>query len=270
VRFAFAMLVLFAAMPSAHADDDKEQCVTAHGDAQLLRKKHALVSATKTLRVCAREMCPALVQKDCTRWLGEVEAEQPTIVVVATDENGADIVDVRVLLDGKPLVDRLDGSPIAIDPGEHVLRFERAGGKASEQRIVLHDGEKSRTVKVSFAEPVRPAPLVVEKAGIPAATWVFGAIGVASLGSFTYFGLSGRAFESELSSSCAPSCSGDDVAGVRRRYLVADISLGVSVVSLAVATYFAISGSHEQPKSARTIDVRPIAGGAFVGLATSF
>lgn len=260
----FALLLTTA---TAHAADDMAVCLSAHADAQLQRKKHALLDAQKSLRICAREGCPSLVQKDCIRWLSELEAEQPTVVVVATDENGAETLAVRVLLDGKPLVEKLDGSPIAIDPGEHVLRFERAG-KIVEERVVLHDGEKARKVKVTFAvTPAEKAPAV--SSGIPTTTWVFGAVGVAALGSFAYFSLSGRAKESSLSTSCAPRCSDDDIAGLRTRYLVADISLGVSVVSLALATYLAVSNRSAEPAKT-AVDVRALAGGGFVGFSTSF
>jgi hypothetical protein len=266
VKRTFVAVLLLTS--SAHADD---VCLSSHADAQLLRKKHSLSAAAKSLRLCAQQSCPSLVQKDCIRWLSEVEAEQPTVIIVATDEDGKETLAVRVLLDGKPLVDKLDGSPIAIDPGEHVLRFERPSG-LREERIVLHDGEKSRTVKVSFAAPAKkvdePAP-PPPSAGIPASTWVFGAIGVAALGSFGYFGLSGRSKESSLSSSCAPRCSDDDIAPVKRSYLVADISLGVSVASFAIATVLAVT--NKSPEPAKTaVDVRAIAGGAFASVVTSF
>lgn len=258
-------LAFLFATTSAHADD---ACLSSHADAQLLRKKHALSAAASALRMCAREACPSLVQKDCIRWLSEVEAEQPTVVVVATDEEGNETLGVRVLLDGKPLLEKLDGSPIAIDPGEHVLRFERPSG-SREERIVLHDGEKSRSVKVTFAvrktEEAERAP----RAAIPASTWAFGAVAVAALGSFAYFGLTGRAKESSLSTSCAPRCSDDDIARVRRSYLVADISLGVSVASFAIATVIAITS--KPPESAKTaVDVRVLPGGAFVGVVSTF
>jgi hypothetical protein len=259
-----ALAILFATT-TASADD---QCLSSHADAQLLRKKHSLIAATKALRTCAQQGCPSLVQKDCIRWLSEVEAEQPTVVVVATDEEGNETLAVRVLLDGNPLVEKLDGSPIAIDPGEHVLRFERPSG-SREERIVLHDGEKSRTVKVSFATPKKEVPAPQPSAGIPTSTWVFGAIGVAALGSFAYFGLSGRSRESSLSTSCAPRCREDDIASVRRSYLVADVSLGVSVVSFAVATVLAMTNKSPEPVKT-AVDVRAVAGGAFVGVITAF
>ena len=218
--------------------------------------------------MCAREACPSLVQKDCIRWLSEVEAEQPTVIVVATDEEGNETLAVRVLLDGTPLVDKLDGSPLAIDPGEHVLRFERPSG-SREERIVLHDAEKSRRVKVTFAAPKKEVPEPAA-ASIRTSTWVFGAIGVAALGSFAYFGLSGRAKESSLATSCAPRCGDDAIAPVRRNYLIADISLGVSVASLAIATVLVLTNKSPEPTPRTAVDLRALPGGAFVGLATTF
>ena len=52
----------------------KSECVAAHADAQVLRKHEALTEARAKLALCAHKTCPALVQKDCTQWLAEVEA----------------------------------------------------------------------------------------------------------------------------------------------------------------------------------------------------
>jgi hypothetical protein len=78
--------------------------------------------------------------------------------------------------------------------------------------------------------PVAPKPRTLG--------WIFGGVGVLALGSFGYFGLSGKSLDNELERECAPRCSSDRVDHVRTQYIVADVSLGVGLVSLALATYF--------------------------------
>jgi hypothetical protein len=65
---------------------------------------------------------------------------------------------------------------------------------------------------------------------------MLGGVGIAALGSFTYFALSGKAEERKLR-RCAPDCEPDDVTPMRTRYLVADVSLGVAALSLGAAGY---------------------------------
>jgi hypothetical protein len=59
----------------------------------------------------------------------------------------------------------------------------------------------------------------------------------AALGSFTYFALSGRSVQNDLE-LCKPNCENRaDIDRMRSRYLIADISLGVALVSLGVGAY---------------------------------
>jgi hypothetical protein len=62
-------------------------------------------------------------------------------------------------------------------------------------------------------------------------------LGVAALGSFTYFGLSGKGDYRSLRDSCSPACTDGQIGKVHDELLAADVSLGVAVVSLGVAAY---------------------------------
>jgi hypothetical protein len=76
-----------------------------------------------------------------------------------------------------------------------------------------------------------------------------------------------------LRNSCAPKCSDSAVSQVRTKLLVADISLGVGVVSLAVAGYLLLSAPHhEEPAHAArlTLDVIPAARGQVAVLSGTF
>jgi hypothetical protein len=188
----------------------------------------------------------------------------PSVVLAAHDSSGNDARDVRVTLDGEPLVDRLDPHAIPIDPGEHTFRFQRGDGAAVEQRVTIREGERARLLSVTLDRPAVAPPRT--EAGVqdsgrePAATprpsvaaYVIGAFGLVALGSFAYFGISGRADYLDLEHSCSPHCSSAQVAPGRNKLIVADISLGVSVLALGTAAYLLFARSTPAPK---TVDTR--------------
>jgi hypothetical protein len=63
-------------------------------------------------------------------------------------------------------------------------------------------------------------------------------VGGAALASFALFGAAGRTQQTNHLDPCAPSCPHAEVQSVRTKYLVADVSLGVSVIALGAAAYF--------------------------------
>src|SRR5262249_11708976 len=138
--------------------------------------------------------------------------------------------------------------------------------------------EKGRTIAVEFAAPEsagaeQAAPPPAEKSTSPISAYVLGGVGVLSLGSFAYFGISGSSDASNLRNTCAPNCADSAVSDVRRKLLIADVSLGVGVVSLAVAGYLLLTaGHHEEPAHAArlSLDVVPAARGQVAVLHGAF
>src|SRR3954465_1687817 len=130
-RLAACMVAtaLLGVCPHALAADEMLACVSAAEKAQRLRGANKLLQARASLLICSRDVCPGVVRSDCTRWRAEVEASVPTIVLRAQDPRGQDLTDVKVWLDGTPLADKVDGLPLEIDPGQHVLTGEHAGSK---------------------------------------------------------------------------------------------------------------------------------------------
>jgi len=137
-------------------ETSKTACVQGYEAGQRLRKDGKLLAARKELIVCAQSSCPEVVNVDCIRWLSEVEAAIPSVVVSAKDTAGRDTLEVRVRIDSIVVTERLLGTAIELDPGPHRLRFEHGDAPAIEQDIVVSQGEKNRRVAVSFA----PAPAV--------------------------------------------------------------------------------------------------------------
>jgi hypothetical protein len=240
---------------SAEADE-KTECVDAHGEAQVLRKSGQIRGARARLLACSAASCPLLVSRDCTRWLPELDAEQPTVILAAHDETGRDVGAVRVTLDGELLTTQLDGRPLEVDPGNHVFRGVFSDGRIAESRVIVRATEKDRVVQIDLApSPPRAAPpatvVPAPRGGPPLATFLFGGLGAIALGSFAYFGLGGKADESRLASACRPNCAADDLNDVHRSYLAADISLGVAIVAIGAATWIALRG--DRPRVAATV-----------------
>jgi hypothetical protein len=159
VRTLLSGLALLLVVTSARADMTKDECVDANTAAQSLRRGGKLAQARVNLHACGDPSCPALVREDCARRLDEIERAQPTIVFDVKDPAGADVLAVRVTADGQPVADKLEGTPLAIDPGEHELRFEVPGQPVVTRALVIKEGEKDRLlhVVVGIATPASPA-----------------------------------------------------------------------------------------------------------------
>ena len=286
-----AAVVITAPAHRAYADDrpDKQACVAAYEEAQQLRKDGKLTSSRARLLVCAQDSCPAVVRRDCTVWLAEVEQATPTVVLAARAPGGQDAVEVTVSLDGKPLAKRLDGKALPLDPGPHTFRFELPSAQvpAREETILLHEGERNRQVLADFQPPAAPpsgaaapsggpagAPLPspMRPAPTPVGAYVLGGLGVAGLGVFTAFGLLGLSAKNDLDArACRPGCAQGDVDAVKQKFLVADIGLGVGAVSLGIATVlFLARGEVPASDPSVAVDVVPARGGAALGLRGAF
>lgn len=218
-------------------------------------------------RACSASQCPKVVRSDCAKALAQLEESQPSIVVAAQDSSGADLQGVRVQIDGRAVTSRLDGSPIAVDPGEHSFDFAAEGYPAIAQKLVIRVSEKNRLVRVTFQSPVKepvkpPPPAKPEEprpaeggGGAPVLAYILGGVGVLGLGSFAYFGLTSKSELQDLRSSCAPFCDQGQLDDVKTKMLVADVSLGVGIVALgAAAVLFLTHSSSSRSTSVARID----------------
>jgi hypothetical protein len=239
--------------PPARAAD-REACFSAAESAQKLRTQGRLRAAREKLLACAQTGCPSAVQSDCTRWLSEVGAEVPSIVVEAHDPNGNDVADVRVLIDGATVADRLDGRPIELDPGSHVLRLERDGAAPVDRSLLVVASQKARVVEAQML-PLGPAAAASSPAfwkSVPAPALVLGGIGAAGLVSTAVFWAWGRADYSSLRSSCSPACSPSSVSAVRTKLVVGDASLAVAVVAIGAGAWLFLTRRHETAAAPRS------------------
>jgi hypothetical protein len=85
---------------------------------------------------------------------------------------------------------------------------------------------------------------------------VLGGVGALGLLSFTYFGLIGRAEAAELEDGCGrtKTCREDQVTPVRKKLIVADVSLSVGIMSLGAATYLYLTKSDGDPSPPPSVE----------------
>ena len=271
---------------SARAADEVAACVKASEQAQSLKDEGKLKRARDQLLICARDVCPSVVKKDCVQGLAEVDGSMPSVVMSAKDARGRDLSAVKVSIDGVPLTDRLDGKPQPIDPGEHLFRFELAGSAPTEEKVVIRTGEKNRAVSIQFplaegappaAETPAPAPTERPAAKPPIAGYVIGGIGVVALGGFAIFGISGKNAVSDMRdgpTKCAPTCDQSRVDSARTKLVLADVSLGIGVVAIGVATYLILTNKAPETAPAAAMlpkfDFRALPGGGVAQVAARF
>jgi hypothetical protein len=286
IAVATAAWALSSEGHAAPPEGAKAKCASAYEQAQEHRAAGRLSQAREALILCAQRECPAFVQKDCSQWLGDVQRQMPSIVVAAKGPDGSDLAAVKVTMDGQVIATELDGTAIDVDPGPHLFRFEYENEAPIEQRIVVRQAQKDRVVEVRFgpepsevAEPTAPdedrPPAPREPGPLRPYAYVAGGVGVAGLAGWGVFALLGKKQESDLEEECGGSCAESDVDSVKKKYLIADISLGVGIAGLGTGVLlFLISKPSDVDSSTARADlslfVVPVAGGGHAGLTKRF
>jgi hypothetical protein len=296
MRKTFALWTLAAASAAASdvygADKTSLGCIQASDAAQTARDEGNLLRSRELFAQCSEAKCPAMIRRDCTSWLEQVQQQTPSVVLGMRDADGRDVLDARVTVDGVAIDQKALSSPIELNPGPHVVRWESAAHEAVEMRIALRAQEKNRQVVATLsratvppaadagtrplAPTLLPAPSGTDakeaapKGGLPVATYVLGGVGAAALGVFTYFGLRAKHDSASLHDTCAPGCAHNDVTALRTKLVVADVALGVGAVSVAAAVVFALGGRSRSPSAAWNVQVVPTRGGARAELGVSF
>ncbi|MEP7049081.1 MAG: hypothetical protein ABJB12_01960 [Pseudomonadota bacterium] len=248
---AFAQRPARAEPPSASGSAGSV-CAQAYEQAQELRQSGKLLQARVQLESCAQDVCPDFIRNDCVTWDGEIRTEIPTVVFAARSA-GRDLSAVRVSLGQRLLASHIDGEAIELDPGEYDFEFAVEGMPPVTEHVLLARGERNRLLRAEFGAPSNskePSSDTELASPAPTRSWVlpavFGGLGALGLAGFGAFGAWGHAGESSLKVTCSPHCSKDQIASVRTKYTAADASLAVGVVSLGLATYFALRASPER------------------------
>jgi hypothetical protein len=151
----------FVSAPALAGDPTTADCLRASEREVQLKNEHKLRDARAQALTCAASSCPADVRAECERRIQLLNAAMPTVVFDVQDQSGAAVTDVKVSMDGALLVERLEGTAISLDPGEHTFLFEVPGKGSVERKLLLLEGDKNRRERVvleSAAAPPAPEP----------------------------------------------------------------------------------------------------------------
>ena len=259
--FLALLLVPFVASEARADKPGAAECSDAYTRAQTLRRDRKLIDARDALRICAQPECKDFIVKDCTTWLDQVQSSVPTVVPVATDQDGNNLPGVRVSMDGRPLLDSIDGRSIEVDPGTHTFSFEAPDGKKADKEIVVAEGEKSKHVAVVLerprtaqaATPVSSAPLAQASGAPPeghgsplkTAGIVTTVVGGAGLVAGAFFGFEAMSKKSDAGCNGIQCSSSGDAEKLRSAQSDGDLStvffVAGGVLAAAGVTIWAIA-----------------------------
>jgi hypothetical protein len=193
----------------------------------------------------------------------------PSVVLTAKNPEGLNVENVRVSVDGRPLVSKLDGREVPLSAGPHRFYFQGADGAGLDTEVVVREGERNQPVTVVLKpdhvlaalahaharegnqpvsvvlKPPIPTSVTVSSesvgASIPWKTvdWVLGAAGVAALGVGAWSGT--VAVIDKNAAGCSNNvCARGGVSGVKSAALVSDVGwitgallLGTALVGVA-------------------------------------
>jgi hypothetical protein len=222
--------------------DEIGACKAAAEEGEARRVEGKLRAARDRFLACSRTTCPGVIRDACIQSFTEIERILPTVVVRARDARGKDVLGVRVIIDGEPVLARLTGKAIPVDPGPHRFRYEAASGQAREEQVLVAQGERDRLIHVTFdaaleSDGARPH---MEEAGteprpslVPIG--VTAGLGAAGIVAFTILHLSGWSDYDALRAQGCGVTHPCDAGGVRGKLIAADVSLGVGIASLGAA-----------------------------------
>jgi hypothetical protein len=255
-----ALAFLLCGAPHVAEADPIDACIAAAEEGQRLRLDKELTLAREKLLACSHVECPTVLRADCTRWLSQVDAAMPSLVVRAVDATGADLVDVRLFVDDRIVAVRLDGSDLYVDPGVHAFRLVLADGSSVEEKVLVREGERHRILSVVFAAPRRddgptggeerhtspdraipssPTPSLAA----PIATFAAGGV---ALGIASYFWITGLDAHATLGSTCAPthSCAESSVESAHDKLVIGDVAGGIGLGLAAIGVGLLILRGH--------------------------
>lgn len=277
-------IAVWLVSPLARADD-AATCASAAESSQTLRGTAHLTLARQQLLACARDTCPRIVRHDCLRWLTEVDAALPSVVFRAHGVDGTDRTDVQVLVDGRRVTDRLDGIPLSMDPGAHVVRYVGSDGAVLDTRVLVAEGEQHRVLLVTLPSSSgapssrQSAQLAASSTSdgrgpVPALSWALGAVAVGGAAAFAVLSLTGTSDYDHLEDTCGRtrSCTDSQVRGARAQYIAADVAVGVGVAALGGAAWSFFTRSPAAAPAAGTtgLSLAPLGSGALAAWRGAF
>jgi hypothetical protein len=250
--------------PAPAADAGAVDCAAAYESAQTERQAGHFRAASNQAMLCSQSTCNQAIVRECIALFESIQAEMPSMVFSARRADGGELTNVRIEMDGQPLLDQLDGKALALDPGAHTFKFFAEGFDPKEIQHTARVGDRNRLIEVVFGELPPPAtgaapgtgappPAAKSERGVPVASYVLAGVGVVGLGVFGYMRISGVQDYNELNQKCSPECDPSEVEPIRSKFQYSYIALGVGAAALAAATvvYFTVPGGDDDATSAQ-------------------
>lgn len=243
-------VVTFAA-PAA-----SKKCIASAERGQQLKKDGKLIEASAAFQECSASECPAVIRRDCGRWVEDLEGTIPTVTFKLVDDSGKETTEGKVLVDEEAV--RLDeGRALQINPGSHKFTWLASSGRI-EQQLVVRESEKGRVVTLRMeprerdqatTPPAPTSPATQEPPRRGPLPWIAGVGGLAlGVTGITFWSI-GIGERNNLARSCARThgCSEGDVDASRTKLVVGDILVGVGVLAIGVAVYLFLRHDGSQP-----------------------
>jgi hypothetical protein len=251
MRLCCLAVTIFLMLPANARADEQTNCVAAHEEGQVARRDGRFDRARAAFAACQRDECPAAVRSRCSEFARELEAAQPSLVVIVRDVLGTDVRGARVSVDDAPSSD-VSAMGLRLNPGSHTVRVEAPGFLPSEKTIVLPEGSKNMQATFSLERPrgLPTLPLAQPAAAKPAtAALAFAIGGGVSLVTAGVLSGVGWGIRDNLKSSCgAVGCTENQVEPLRVVWPAAFIALGVGVASAVVATILFVTHRQESAR----------------------
>lgn len=231
---------------SAAADEVRQRCIAAFEDGQRLQLRGELAQAAQKFGYCRSEPCPNNMHGECQELLDAVQTSMPAIVFGVKVSSDVAPNDVWISIDdAKPQA--YNGEALHVDLGKHQFAFGCDGCRTTTRRILFTDATLKRkevelsalsTLPAQATQPAHPGrqatPEPIKTSASFARDAAFASTtALAALGGigFVGFGLQARRADRNLD-LCAPTCSHERVASVKRDYFWANASLGTGLVAL--------------------------------------
>lgn len=250
--FLACLLSLSLLGSNAHAQDI-DACVDAAEASQRQRGEGKYLDARQNLILCARAGCPAVIVAECTRDIAALDAAIPTVVFSVAGLTAEQTAGVRVRVESRPEELPIDGKPVPIDPGWHVVTFQLPTGATDQLRVLAKVGEKNRLVEL-VRRPEKSKTIQSPGSGDArreaAPNWLGYSLitgGSLLVGGGAFFWVHGRGDLQDLRDGCGAtaSCEQGDVDDARRTILIGDVLAGAGIVMAGIGTYLLVSGSSE-------------------------
>lgn len=249
--------------PGSAQADDLDACVEASESAQALRDEGKYLLARENLLRCARDVCPAVVRRDCLSGLERLDAVTPSVVFSVSGVAPDKVSEVKISIQGHGETYGVTGRPVQVDPGPHSIRFG-LGKDTVELSVVFKAGDANRPVEGAFAkpDPTPPSASTAPSTDAPddaAPNWLGYSLvgaGALALGGMTVLWVRGRGELKDLREGCGAtrSCDEGDVDRARNTILLGDVIGGVGVLAIGVGVYALATGASTPKHDAVRLD----------------